>query len=89
LSSLGHAATCMKNCGRCSSHSGARASVAAHVEAVHRKRGERREKGVGWIDQEFGDFLIEKKIPLNPPLSKGDTDDSACAGLHAFIPLYL
>ncbi len=28
------------------------------------------------MDQKCGDFLIEKKIPLNPPLSKGDTRNS-------------
>ena len=28
------------------------------------------------MNQHIGDFLIEKKIPLNPPLSKGDTWNS-------------
>ena len=49
-----------------------------------RKRGEGREKGVGCMDQEIGDFVIEKKIPLNPPFPKGDKRGDGVF----LIPLY-
>ena len=32
---------------------------------------------------------MEKKIPLNPPFSKGDTEDATRIGLYTFIPLHL